>query len=53
MKELFLRLYNGDMSAREEIISNNMKLVYYLVHKSGFDNTDELSNRAYWSYKGC
>lgn len=41
MKELFLRLYNGDMSAREEIISNNMKLVYYLVHKSGFDNTED------------
>ncbi|UKI28551.1 MAG: sigma-70 family RNA polymerase sigma factor [Clostridium sp.] len=29
------------MSAREEIISNNMKLVYYLVHKSGFDNTED------------
>ena len=29
------------MSAREEIISNNIKLVYYLVHKSGFDNTDD------------
>ena len=41
MKELFLRFYNGDMSAREEIISNNMKLVYYLVHKSGFDNTED------------
>ena len=26
---------------REEIISNNMKLVYYLVHKSGFDNTED------------
>lgn len=41
MKELFLRFYNGDMSAREEIISKNMKLVYYLVNKSLYDNTDD------------
>lgn len=41
MKELFLRFRNGDMSAREEIIIRNMNLVYFLINKSLYDNTDD------------
>lgn len=42
MKELFERFYNGDMLAREEIITSNMNLVRYLVNNSQFDKSEDI-----------
>lgn len=40
---LLLRLYNGDMRAREELVEHNMRLVVHVVKKyNNYPDTDEL-----------
>lgn len=43
-KELFIKLKNGDLSAKEELINGNMKLVLSILkkYKTRVDNLDDL-----------
>ena len=43
-KELFLRLKNGDLSAREELIKGNLRLVLSIIQRFGGrgENADDL-----------